>query len=52
MGHATPIDLDERDGHGLVPGITRYIHAEEWQPSQIAEHSRRSGSSYPLTKST
>lgn len=31
MGHAIRVDLAERDGHGLVPGITRYIHAHEWQ---------------------
>src|SRR5688572_8735195 len=51
MGHATRIDLDERDGHGLVPGITRYIHAEEWQPSHVAERPRPAVNSRPLTKS-
>jgi RimJ/RimL family protein N-acetyltransferase len=31
MGHAIEVDLDERDGNGLVPGIRRHIHAEEWK---------------------
>lgn len=30
MGHPVKVDLPERDGNGLVPGITRYIHADEW----------------------
>ena len=30
MGHAIQVDLPERDGNGLVPGITRCIHAHEW----------------------
>ncbi len=30
MGNPILIDLPERDGNGLVPGIVRYLHAEEW----------------------
>jgi ribosomal-protein-alanine N-acetyltransferase len=31
MGHAIEVDLPARDGEGLVPGIRRHIHAEEWE---------------------
>lgn len=37
MGHAIAVDLDERDGHGLVSGIRRYIHAEEWKASSKSQ---------------
>ena len=37
MDHATQVDLEERDGNGLVPGIRRYIHAGKWRASQVAE---------------
>ena len=30
MGHPVKADLPARDGDGFVPGIIRYIHAEEW----------------------
>ena len=31
MNHATPQDLPERDGDGMVPGIVRHITAAEWR---------------------
>lgn len=31
MAHAMEVDLDGRDRHGLVSGIRRHIHAEEWK---------------------
>jgi ribosomal-protein-alanine N-acetyltransferase len=36
MGHALNVDLPARDGNGLVPGIMRFIHAEEWAPTSTA----------------
>ena len=36
MGHAIRVDLPERDGHGLVPGITRYIYPAEWEALKTA----------------
>jgi len=33
MKHPLKVDLPERDGNGLVPGITRHIHAHEWSSS-------------------
>lgn len=35
MRHAREVDVPERDGNGMVPGVTRYIHAAEWLPSKI-----------------
>jgi ribosomal-protein-alanine N-acetyltransferase len=36
MSHAVNVDLPERDGNGLVPGIKRFIHAEEWARTSTA----------------
>jgi ribosomal-protein-alanine N-acetyltransferase len=36
LRHATPEDLPDRDGDGMVPGIVRHLTAAEWRELQLS----------------